>query len=305
MRKLNLPDRKFVFSKSGSVAYANVFLGPDGRPQVALIESSKVLQPKPAAAVCARKGSIHQRLECGACHSAWAPQCIRCHTSFDPTAQGWDHLAGKFVKGAWQEEAADFKSDAPTLGVERGTGPRGEAQERITTFVPGMILNLDLPAGQEKKGSTFHRLFAPASPHTTSAQSRDCRSCHANPAALGYGRGQLKYEVKGGSGKWIFSPAYARSPVDGLPLDAWIGFLQEPKAGTTTRKNARPFSLDEQRSILLVGACLSCHSENERRMAAVFADFRNYRTALSAQCRLPDWAVVEALGKEPARGATK
>jgi hypothetical protein len=164
-----------------------------------------------------------------------------------------------------------------------------------------MILNLKLPSGQAKSGGEFHRLFAPASPHTTAAQSRDCRSCHANPAALGYGRGQLKYEVKGGVGKWIFSPAYSRSPQDGLPLDAWIGFLQEPKGGTTTRKGARPLNLEEQRKILLVGACLQCHSEKERRMAAVFADFRNYRAALGPQCRLPNWVDAEEQGREASR----
>jgi hypothetical protein len=301
MRKLNEHGRKFVVSRSGSAAYPNVFLGPDGRPQVALIESAQVLQAKPAAAVCARTGSMHERLECGACHTAWAPQCISCHTRFDPKAQGWDHLAGKFVNGAWQEEAADFQGDAPALGVEHGTGPDGKREERITTFIPGMILNLKLPSGQAKSGGEFHRLFAPASPHTTAAQSRDCRSCHANPAALGYGRGQLKYEVKGGVGKWIFSPAYSRSPQDGLPLDAWIGFLQEPKGGTTTRKGARPLNLEEQRKILLVGACLQCHSEKERRMAAVFADFRNYRAALGPQCRLPNWVDAEEQGREASR----
>jgi Cytochrome b/b6/petB len=301
MRELNEPGRRFVVSQSGSAAYANVFLGKDGRPQVALIESAKVLQPKPAAAACARAGSIHERLECGACHSAWAPQCITCHTSFDPKAQGWDYLAGKFVNGAWQEEAADFQGDAPALGVERSAGLDGKVEERITTFIPGMILNLTLPSGQAKNEDGFHRLFAPASPHTTAAQSRDCRSCHANPAALGYGRGKLNYEVKGGTGKWVFTPAYPRSPRDGLPLDAWIGFLQEPHAGATTRKDARPFNLQEQRNILLVGACLECHNEKERRVAAAFADFKNYRKALSPQCRLPDWTHAEAFGKEASR----
>jgi hypothetical protein len=301
MRKLNEPGRRFVVSQSGSADYANVFLGEDGRPQVALIESAKVLEAKHAAAVCARSGSMHERLECGACHTAWAPQCISCHTSFDPKTQGWDHLAGKFASGAWQEEAGDYQSDAPPLGVEVGAGPHGKREERITTFVPGMILNLKLPYGHAKRGSDFHRFFAPASPHTTAAQSRDCRSCHTSPAALGYGRGQLKYEVIGAAGRWIFTPKYPLSPQDGLPMDAWIGFLQEPGVGTTTRKDARPFSLQEQRNILLVGVCLECHNEKERRIAAVFADFKNYRTALSPQCRLPDWAAAEVQGREASR----
>jgi hypothetical protein len=301
MRKLNEPGRRFVVSQSGSVDYANVFLGRDGRPQVSLIESAKVLQPKPAAAVCARSGSVHERLECGACHTAWAPQCISCHTSFDPKAQSWDHLAGKFVNGEWQEEAGDYQSDAPPLGMAFGTGPNGKREERITTFVPGMILDLTIPSQQAKSGSEFHRLFAPASPHTTAAQSRDCRSCHVNPSALGYGRGQLRYEVNGAVGRWIFTPRYTRIPQDGLPMDAWIGFLQEPGANTTTRKDARPLALQEQRNILLVGACLECHNEKDRRIAAVFADFKNYRAALSPRCRLPDWEVGETQGKGASR----
>ena len=301
MRKLNEPGRRFVVSQSGSADYPNVFLGKNGRPRVVLIESTKVLQPKAAAAECGRSGSMHERLECGACHSSWAPQCIGCHTSFEPKTQGWDYLADKFVNGAWQEQAADYRSDAPPLGVERSSGPGGKPSDRITTFVPGMILNLQLPGAQAKATSGFHRLFAPASPHTTAAQRRDCRSCHVNPAALGYGRGQLKYEVKGNAGKWIFTPAYPRSPEDGLPMDAWIGFLEEPRAGTTTRNDARPFNLEEQRKILLVGACLECHNEKQRRIAAVFADFKNYRAALSPRCRLPNWVDCESHGKEVSR----
>ena len=84
-------------------------------------------------------------------------------------------------------------------------------------------------------------------------------------------------------------------------MDAWIGFLQEPGVGTTTRKDARPFSLQEQRNILFVGACLECHNEKERRIAAVFADFKSYRAALSQKCRLPDWTVAEAQGREASR----
>lgn len=301
MRRLNDPGRKFVVSQSGNADYVNAYLGKDGRPQVALIESAKVLQPKPPAAVCTRSGTMHERLACGACHSAWAPQCISCHTSFDPKAEGWDHLAGKFVNGAWQEEAGDYQSDAPPLGVALGAGPKKTKEERITTFVPGMILNLKLSNGQANGGSQFRRLFAPVSPHTTAAKSRDCRSCHTNPAALGYGRGQLKYEVKASAGKWIFAPAYPRNPQDGLPMDAWIGFLREPGASTTTRKGARPFTLQEQRNILLVGACLECHNENDRRISAVFADFKNYRVALGQKCRLPDWVFTESSRSESGR----
>ncbi len=287
LRKLNEPGREFVVSQSGSVAYPNVFLDADGRPVLAVKGSAKLLKPRPAASVCARAGSVHQRLDCGACHSAWAPQCINCHTSFDPAAQGWDHLDEKFVNGVWQEQATDYLGDAPALGVDRVRAPNGKTAEHITTFVPGMILSLELPNGRNQ----FHRLFAPTSPHTTVTKARDCGSCHANPVALGYGRGTLTYVVTGNTREWRFKPAFSASRQDGLPSDAWIGFLQEPANQSTTRKDARPFTLHEQQRILLVGACLECHNEKDRRLARVFEDFKNYRAALSRKCRIPVWAV--------------
>ncbi len=286
MRKLNEPGRRFAISKPGSVTYANVFLDADGHPTLVLAGSQKQLKPKPVAAVCA--GSIHERLDCVACHTAWAPQCVNCHTSFNRATQSWDHLAGKYVNGSWDEKAGTFLGDAPALGVQHVKMSDGQLAERITTFVPGMVLNLDLPEGKGRP--QFHRLFAPTSAHTIAAKARDCRSCHVNSAALGYGRGELRYVVRGRTGNWQFTPAFNTSREDGLPLDAWIGFLREARGDTTTRKGMRPFSLEEQRQILLVGACLECHRANEPRVAAVFADFRQYRAALSPQCRLPDWA---------------
>jgi Cytochrome b/b6/petB len=289
MRKLNEPGRKFVVSQSGAAAYANVYLGTDGRPRLTLIESGQILEPRPAAAVCARAGSVHERLSCDSCHAIWAPQCVTCHTTFDRNAQGWDYLAGRFVNGTWREEAGEFEGDAPALGVELAETADGKTRERITTFAPGMVMDLTLP-GRAQVQSRFVRLYAPVSPHTTASQARNCQSCHANPAALGYGRGKLTYVAKGNTGEWLFTPAHPARQADGLPADAWIGFLREPEAGSTTRKGARPFSLKEQRRILLVGACLNCHNEKEPRVAAAFADFRNFRSAVRPQCKLPVWA---------------
>jgi hypothetical protein len=290
MRKLNEPSRRFVATGRGGVAYPNSFLDADGRPVLLPANSEKLLQPKPMAEVCT--GEIHKRLDCSACHTAWAPQCVTCHTSFDRRAQGWDHLAGKDVDGSWQEQPGEYLADAPALGVERMTSADGKTRERITTFIPGMILQLDLPSSNRKGATKFVRLFAPASAHTTTSQVRDCRSCHTNPAALGYGRGQLKYVTKAHSAEWQFTPRYAVSPEDGLPSDAWIRFLQEPGANTTTRMEARPFTLEEQRNILLVGACLACHNEKDRRIASVFANFKEYSSHLSPKCALPDWQIA-------------
>ena len=290
LRKMNVPGRRFVVSPSGSVVYTNMYVDADGHPLLALKESTKLLKPKPLSAVCARDRAMHKRLDCAACHTAWAPQCVNCHTSFDRKAQGWDHLAGRFVAGRWQEQGSEYLGDAPAMGVERVTLPGGKSSENVTPFIPGMILTLEIPKGDAKDRNEFRRLFAPASSHTIGARARDCRSCHANPAALGYGRGRLTYVVKDGAGAWEFTPAFERLRQDGLPQDAWIGFLHEPPAGSTTRNGARPLTLQEQQGILLVGACLHCHSEKQPRVAAAFADFKRFRAYLTPQCWVPNWA---------------
>ena len=286
MRKLNNPGRRFVVSPSGA-AYTNVFLDDGGPPLTALMDSPNLLKPKPMATLCS--GSTHKRLACAACHTAWAPQCFHCHTAFDRSTQGWDHLAGKFVEGSWQEQAGDYMGDPPALGVERIGTENGASQERITTFAPGMILSLEVPERDQAGSPHFLRLFAPISAHTIVSKPRDCRSCHANPAALGYGRGQLNYVVNGRTAVWRFTPAFPLRGEDGLPADAWIGFLQTSRLTTTTRKTSRPFSLEEQHRTLLVGACLQCHKETDNRLARAFADFANFRQYLSPRCSVPDW----------------
>ena len=295
MRRIDKPARRFVVAQSGTAAYANVFFDGNTGPLLAPMHSSGFLHPKPMTAACAAQ--IHQRLECSACHTAWAPQCVSCHTGFDPKVQGWDHLDRRYVDGSWQEEPAGYLADAPALGVERIPLPDGKSRERIVTFVPGMVMTLDLPGPASNAGPRFHRLFAPASAHTTSSRARSCRSCHANPAALGYGRGRLEYVVHGRSAEWRFTPQFPARAEDGLPADAWIGFLAEPRGNAATRKEARPFTLDEQRRILLVGACLACHNERDRRLARVFADFRNYRSALSPKCVLPDAQILSSTAR--------
>jgi hypothetical protein len=101
----------------------------------------------------------------------------------------------------------------------------------------------------------------------------------------------MKYATKGTAREWQFTPAFQRRSEDGLPQDAWIGFLREPEGKTTTRNDARPFTLQEQQRILLVGACLQCHNAKEPRLALVFSHFTNYRNYLSPLCRVPEWAI--------------
>jgi hypothetical protein len=260
MRQLNQPDRKFVVSESGAAAYPNVFLDAGGHPVLSLMDSTRVLKPKPMAEACT--AAIHQRLECSACHTPWTPQCISCHTSFDRNTQGWDYLAGKYVDGNWQEEPANYLSDAPALGIERISTSDGQSAERITTFSPGMILHLDLPGGSAEKRPEFRRLFAPASAHTTATHSRDCRSCHTNPAALGYDEDNSnmssRAELPSGSSprgtlsvrKMVWPPMHgsdscrsaaaarrhAKGPARSRSMSSEGSFLWAPALRVTTRK---------------------------------------------------------------------
>jgi hypothetical protein len=135
----------------------------------------------------------------------------------------------------------------------------------------------------------FRRLYAKLFSHTVRRESRSCASCHADPVALGFGKGELRYAVEGTRGRWRFAPAGKPSPHDGLPEDAWTGFLQERTGMVSTREGARPFSVAEQRRILTVGACLACHRADSPTMRQSRADFAAALARRSPQCAVPAW----------------
>jgi hypothetical protein len=56
---------------------------------------------------------------------------------------------------------------------------------------------------------------------------------------------------------------------------------------STTRENTRPFTVKEQKRILLVGACLTCHEENSEIMIKSLVDFDNLLKKVSDKCVLP------------------
>jgi quinol-cytochrome oxidoreductase complex cytochrome b subunit len=229
------------------------------------------------------QGKAHDRLACDACHSGWAPQCIGCHTSYDKTAAGFDMITNKTSKGGWVEQSSEGVAELPALGV---IGSKSGGKSVIGTFVPGMIMTIDKNSFREGSGKIFRRLYAPASAHTTTVKARTCVTCHNNPLALGYGRGILNYSI---TGKWTFDALYENNPVDGLPHDAWIPFLGERRDQATTRKNMRPFSLNEQKKILTVGACLTCHKESSAVMQQALNDFARTISLRSNKCKLPVW----------------
>ena len=138
---------------------------------------------------------------------------------------------------------------------------------------------------EDEKKSIFHRLFAPTVAHTTSAKGRSCKSCHSDPLAIGFGRGELIYDA---DGYWSFQNKYALDLHDNLPEDAWIGFLTD-KQGKSTRIGARPFTIVEQKKILTVGACLTCHDDDSKVMLESLKDFDELLKIVSIKCLLPKW----------------
>lgn len=286
LRGLIAPARRYVATTAGEFAHANTFTDAGGPTRLIRQRDGATLNPKPLVAACGRGDPAHAALDCRACHSAWTSQCVSCHTTAAPRTPASDYLAGKETTDSWTEHAGEFFADPPTLGV---TTDR-TSEKRVTTFAPGMIMTLNRADPTAEKSDEFHRLFAPVSPHTTTTRTRDCHSCHNTSSALGYGQGTLAYEVRDGGGMWHFTPALPLRPEDGLPRDAWIGFLQEPSATpAATRTNARPFSLREQQTILRVGACLSCHTNNSVAIVATAAGFAAQLTQRSPRCVLPAW----------------
>jgi hypothetical protein len=135
----------------------------------------------------------------------------------------------------------------------------------------------------------FRRLYARIVPHTTRREPRSCESCHSDPMALGYGSGDLRYERTEAGGRWTFRPAAGPASSDGLPSDAWIPFLGSQSGMVSTRDDVRPFNPDEQRRILRVGACLTCHDAASRAMRASVQNFDAALARRSARCVLPIW----------------
>jgi len=236
---------------------------------------------------CSR-GGVHSDIMCSACHTSWAPQCISCHTTYDAKDDRYDLLDHKMVTGAWQEKGAHYFAEYPALGIVKGSQDAGR---KIKTFIPGMVMTLDQSKFSGKSGGaedvTHHRLYAPASAHTISAKGQGCKGCHNNPVVLGYGRGELSY---GASGEWSFQPKFDLWEHDGLPRDAWIGFLkpdQKDAPRNTTRTHARAFHLAEQKKILKVGACLTCHEEGTPVVLEILKDFEGALEGMSGKCVAP------------------
>jgi len=280
-------DRPMLRRGEDSIALVNTYV-EEGK--VFLIgKADKIVRnivPQPE--VCARDVA-HRDLTCSSCHSQWAPRCIGCHNSFEKNdAMAYDLLEKKVAESGWVEHVFEFSADLPALGVREREGKR-----HIEPALPGMILTIDHDSfeGDSLTGTAFKRLYAPNSPHTIGKESRTCISCHANPAALGYGKGNLEFDVSQKDAEWVFKAEYAENPNDRLPEDAWVPFLEPSKAEVlSTRSDFRPFDVDEQKRILTVGACLKCHAPDSGLIRrSLSSGLKPLLLERSAKCVIPSF----------------
>jgi len=276
VRNLKAEGMRFIVSEKSNLPMINTWLNDENQAWLRIKSADTALLMKAPGEQCAR-GKLHTRLSCESCHTEWVPTCIGCHSSYDRQAKGFDMLENREKTGTWVEHVALFMADKPALGILKDKN----GKEQVRTFTPGMILSIE--------DSIFRRLYAPISAHTTRREGRSCKSCHNDPLVLGYGRGDLVYHTEGKEGKWVFQSRFALNQHDQLPEDAWIGFLTEPSGVNSTRTNARPFDLDEQRKILTVGACLVCHPEDSKIIKESLIDFPALLKKTSDQCILPVW----------------
>jgi len=282
----NVSDRIFLKTKKRNHALINTLFKNDSAFLITKNEK-KLFAMKSPAEICTR-GKAHDNVSCSACHTSWAPSCIGCHNEFDSEEKGYNMLTNKEQQGAWVEFIGEYNAHAPALGKRFLINETGESAQ-VIPVVPGMVLTIDMGSFSKSKHDSliFKRLFAPSEPHTTTTKGRECKSCHNNPIALGYGKGELVFSTE--SRKWKFTPGFQNNPNDGLPEDAWIGFLQERKGEFSTRSDVRPFSVEEQKNILKVGACLTCHEDNSIVMQKSLEDFDSLINRRSSKCFVPVW----------------
>ena len=276
------PSTQIVVTAEGNLPLLNTRVDSLGQIFLTGKLDGKVHLSKPTPVDC-EVGKAHLRLSCESCHTAWVPRCLGCHNSFEKGTSGFDLLTGRSVVGTWVEYAGKSEAMAPTLGIlEGGAG-------RVVTTMPGMILTIDKGSFEGGRGTSFRRLYAPASGHTTQKSGRSCKSCHNNPLAIGYGKGEMRYQISGTSGKWSFEPSFGSSKQDSLPEDAWIGFLKDARQPDATRSSLRPFTVVEQKRILQVGSCLTCHDGGSKVMQNTLVDFRGTVTRCQVHCILPSF----------------
>jgi hypothetical protein len=276
-RKYKHKTNKYISTRNSGIPLVNSYFDKQNNAYLIGKRNQKLHKLNSQHPVCSND-KVHENLDCTMCHTAWAPRCIACHTSYEKQANGTNK---------WVEYIDDFGISAPVMGVQKD-----KSKYKIHPAIPGMIMTLDKSAFKGKKGGSdknFFRLFSPVSAHTTSSKSRDCLSCHFNPEALGYGKGVFTIESKNTYKKIQFIPDYENYKYDGLPQDAWIGFLSDlsPKKRYSGHDNFLPLNLKLQKSILEVGTCIKCHkNDKELNDIMLSGGFQSLKKNMKNVCKI-------------------
>ena len=272
--------------------------------------SGKWQNPEKAIAAKIRSKKHLEKVECYGCHSAWAPQCYGCHVkvdfSGDKRATDWvaagnthfpdGHTAESMrnVKpptapgvafGKTSENRSYLRWENPVLGVngEGRIGPVVPGCQQITTVIApdGTTLinnkiwrtqpNIEGGGDQGQRGLDM----APAAPHTTARQARECVTCHASSKALGYGTHDGRYmqgypdgiyvDIMNEKGQLVTRTAqYQISPIPDLPMDLDQIITRDGVQLQTVGHHwplSGPLSKEVRDNMERVGVCISCHKD--------------------------------------------
>ncbi len=280
----NIGHRRYILTQKHKHPLINTFVKNDS---VFLLgkNNGTIHFTKPPASGCNRN-KAHKEVSCSACHTSWAPTCIGCHNAYDKNEPGYNMMLDKNQRGSWVEYVGEYQALPPTLGKRTGN-----KEQQFIPVVPVVVLTINRKSLEKSLHDSllFHRLYAPAAPHTIAKKGRSCKSCHNNALALGYGEGKLTYVITDKKGQWHFEPRYSNNPHDGLPEDAWIPFLGTRNGKVSTRSDVLPLSTGEQKKMLTVGSCLTCHDEQSPVMQKSLTDFSAVFKNRTNRCVVPVW----------------
>jgi len=115
--------------------------------------------------------------------------------------------------------------------------------------------------------------MAPAMPHTTDREARECVTCHASSKALGYGTHEGRYmaaytkgvyvDIMNERGEVVTKTAqYQISPIPDLPMDLDKIITREGEQLQTVGQHwpgSGPLTKEMRDNMERIGVCLSCH----------------------------------------------
>ncbi len=271
-------------------------------PLKKLKESGKLSQ---AGLVAMDKIAKHNdRMECYTCHDTWAPQCYGCHVKIDYSGgkKGVDWLAAAHDRDIHGTDAAYRKTLRDHLIPGKVTETRSylrwenpplvqNGEGRISPAMPGCQVVVTV-IGKDGKAILQNHVFkmpdykhpgsqrklpgivmASVHSHTVQKEARACESCHANPAAMGYGIeggkvwGDMGHDfivdLKTADGRVIPSRYTIQKPkIENFNVD-WSRFVDENGTPLQTVDNhwnlAGPLSNAQRAKLDRRGACLACH----------------------------------------------